>query len=62
MCSLIKNRYLFHFFVLCGESIVTYDKSNVSNVSEACYRFIIKGDRLVSALNILFSLDLIKKV
>jgi len=38
MCSLIKNRYLFHFFVLCGESIVTYDKSIVSNANGVCYK------------------------
>ena len=62
MCSLMENRYLLHFFALCGESIVTYDKTNVSNVSETYYGLVIKSERLISDLNVLFLLDFIKKI
>lgn len=65
MCSLMENRYLLHFFALCGESIVTYDKtnvSNVSNVSETYYGLVIKSERSISDLNVLFLLDFIKKI
>lgn len=62
MCSLMENRYLLHFFALCGESIVTYDKTNVSNVSGTYYGLVIKSDRSISDLNVLFLLDFIKKI
>lgn len=62
MCSLMENRYLLHFFALCGESIVTYDKTNVSNVSETYYGLVIKSERSISDLNVLFLLDFIKKI